>query len=294
MTNLSLVHHFESNRQHLRAVAYRMLGSIVEAEDAVQECWFRLSRSDADAINDYKGWLTVVVSRLCLDMLRSRKVLREASLEDYAHPVRPTQQASQEQEMLLADSVGIGLLVMLDRLSPRERVAYVLHDLFGFSFGEISDLLGASSASARQLASRARRRIRGVEQSQAPRSAQHRKVVSRFLSALRSGDVEELIAVLDPNLKVTIDRNALPPGSPDVVRGARNWASQAIAFSRQISHIRAAVVDGHMGVILAPNGHLSRVLRLRIEGDKINEIEIVADARRLERLTLVVEFDEEL
>lgn len=279
---------FESHRKHLRAVAYRMLGSLTEAEDAVQECWLRLNRSDSDVISDYKGWLTIVVSRICLDMLRARRSSREEPIGDHLLRAIPSRKAIQEQEVLLADSVGIALLVLLDRLSPPERIAYVLHDLLGFPFAPIAGLLGRSSAGVRQLASRARRQIQGVGNKRANNLAQQRSVVSRFLSSLRTGDVEGLIAVLDPELVVTIDRSALPEGASQVVRGARTWASQAIAFSRHVNHIRAALVDGDVGILLAPQGHLMRVLRVTISDERITEIEIVADADKLARLRLGV------
>jgi RNA polymerase sigma factor (sigma-70 family) len=288
MTEGPALEQFESNRRHLRSVAYRMLGSLSEAEDAVQECWLRLNRSDAGIINDYKGWLTTVVSRICLDILRSRRLSHEGSMEEASLRTRASKNGDPEQEALLVDSVGIALLVLLDRLSPQERIAYVLHDLFGFSFEQIAELLNRSSVSARQLASRARRQIRGVNDHRHHRVAQQREIVSRFLSALRSGDVERLIAVLDPDLVVRMDPSALPPGTSPVVHGARAWASQAITYGRHINHIGAALVNGHVGILLAPQGHIMRVLRLTFIADRIAAIEIVADANRLARLRLEI------
>jgi len=285
-----LAQQFEENRGHLRGVAYRMLGSLSEAEDAVQESWLRLSRSDSDNIDNLGGWLTTVVARVCLDMLRSRKLRQEDSLND--QPSEPAavdkRRSDPEQEALLADSVGLALLVVLDRLNPAERLAFVLHDLFDLSFDEIAPIVGRTSAATRQLASRARRQVRGVATMPEANLAQQREVVTAFLAALRGGDFEGLVAVLDPDLVVHIDENALAPGIPREMRGARNWAKQAIALSRGARFTQPALIDGVVGVIVAPRGRLFRVLRFTITNGKISQVDVVADPERLNKLDLAV------
>jgi RNA polymerase sigma factor (sigma-70 family) len=283
-----LAKQFEMNRGHLRGVAYRMLGSLSEAEDAVQESWLRLSRSDADSIDNLGGWLTTVVARVCLDMLRSRKLRKEDSMESqpFELPAENKPKIDPEQEILLADSVGIALLVMLNRLSPAERLAFVLHDLFDLSFDEIAPVLGRTPVATRQLASRARRQVRGTTSNPDVSLSQQREVVTTFLSALRAGDIEALVAVLDPDLVVRIDKTALPSGAPSEVRGARNWAGQAIAFSRNIRFIQPALVDGGVGVVVAPRGSLFRALRFTFTAGKIARIDVIADPKHLEQLNL--------
>jgi RNA polymerase sigma factor (sigma-70 family) len=288
-----LAQQFEEQRGHLRGVAYRMLGSLSEAEDAVQEAWLRLSRSDADSIDNLGGWLTTVVARVSLDMLRSRKSRREDALDDQvSEPVADNKgRVDPEQEALLADSVGLALLVVLDRLNPAERLAFVLHDLFDLSFEEIANVVGRTPAAARQLASRARRQVRGSASLPEADLAQQREVVATFLTALRVGDFEGLVAVLDPDLVVRIDKSALPSGAPSEVRGARNWAGQAIAFSRSIpfiQFIQPALVDGAVGIVLAPQGRLFRALRFTIREKKIAEIRVFADPENLRGLDLAV------
>jgi RNA polymerase sigma-70 factor (ECF subfamily) len=280
----SRVQQFEKNRGHLRAVAYRMLGSLNEAGDAVQEAWLRLSRSDATAIENLGGWLTTVVARVCLDILRSRASRREATLEGQkSEPPAKRQGASDpEQEVLLADSVGLALLVVLDRLTPAERIAFVLHDMFAMSFDEIASIIGRSPTAARQLASRARRRVRGADNSE------QREVVNAFLTALRAGDFEGLIAVLDPDVVVRADSTTLPPGPPTEIRGARTWAKGAIAFSQLVRSAPPMLVDGAVGLVWAPGGRLSRVLRFTITHGKIVQVEIIADPARLRDLDLAV------
>lgn len=288
-----LAEQFEKNRGHLRAVAYRMLGSLGEADDAVQEAWLRLSRSDAKAIDNLDGWLTTVVARVCLDTLRSRASRREDSLDvpDAAAPepaahVSPA--ANPEQEALMADSVGLALLVVLEKLSPAERLAFVLHDTFDLQFDEIAAIIGRSPTAVRQLASRARRRVRGTTAAMNSQLTGQRKVVDAFLAALRAGDFEALVAVLDPDLVVNADLGALPPGASAEVRGAQVWARRAISFARGAAHARAALVDGSVGVVIAPRGRLFRVLRLTFAGGKIAEIDVVADPGRLQALSLAV------
>ena len=232
-----LAEKFEEKRGHLRAVAYRMLGTLNEADDAVQEAWLRLSRSDASTIENLGGWLTTVVSRVCLDMLRSRSSRKEEALD--AQPVEPVAiregQRNPEQETLLADSIGTALLIVLDRLDPAERLAFVLHDMFAVSFDEVASIVGRSPEAARQLASRARRRIQGAPAVPNASLMEQRRVVDAFLDALRRGDFEGLVAVLDPDIVVRVDEAAARPGAPREIRGARNWAKGAIA--REI-HVR--------------------------------------------------------
>lgn len=291
-----LAERFEENRGHLRAVAYRMLGSPSEADDAVQESWLRLSRSEASGIENLGGWLTTVVARVCLDMLRSRSARREEPLDaDLPEPaLRPLGDAKQidpEEEALMADSVGLAMLVVLDRLAPAERLAFVLHDTFAVPFEEIAAILGRSPTAARQLASRARRRVRGVDAVPA-KVSQQREVVDAFLAALRAGDFEGLIAVLDPDVVVRIDEAAARPGAAREIRGAENWARGAIAYSRSISQsvrfVSPALVDGKAGLIWAPHGRLLRVVRFAIVDGKIVEVEIIADPARLRQLDLAV------
>jgi RNA polymerase sigma-70 factor (ECF subfamily) len=281
---------FEENRSRLRAVAYRMLGSLGEAEDAVQEAWLRLSRSDARNIENLSAWLTTVVARVCLDVLRSRKSRGEESLG--AQLQEPTGKkgagSDPEQEAMLADSVGLALLVVLDRMAPAERVAFVLHDLFGLSFEEIATIVERSPAATRQLASRARRRMQGVAKPPSASLSQQREVIDAFLTALRAGDVEGLMAVLDPDLVVRVDGAAARAGVPEEVHGAQNWAKGAVAFARFIRPATVCLVDGALGAVLAPGGRLARVLRFTMKDGKIAQIEIFADPARLELLELAV------
>jgi RNA polymerase sigma factor (sigma-70 family) len=284
-----LAKQFEENRGHLRGVAYRMLGSSGEADDAVQEAWLRLSRSDADEIENLGGWLTTVVARVCLDMLRSRKARHEEALSsEVSKPAVAQATLDPEEEAVLADSVGLALLVVLDRLNPAERLAFVLHDLFAVSFEEIGSIVGRSTAAARQLASRARRRVQGAEGAAHADLARQRKVVDAFLSAMRAGDFDGLLAVLDPNVLVRIDEAAGRPGAPREIRGARAWAQGALTFAHAISATEPALVDGAVGLVWAPAGHLFRALRLTITGDKITQVDIIADPKKLRELDLAV------
>jgi RNA polymerase sigma-70 factor (ECF subfamily) len=281
---------FEKNRGHLRAVAYRMLGSLNDADDAVQEAWLRLSRSDATAIENLGGWLTTVVARVCLDILRSRASRREETLEaqKFEPPAKRQGASDPEQEVLLADSVGLALLVVLDRLTPAERIAFVLHDMFAVSFDEIATIIGRSPAAARQLASRARRRVQGADRVPDSGLSEQREVVSAFLTALRAGDFEGLIAVLDPDVVVRADSTTVPPGPQTEIRGARTWAKGAIAFSQLVRSAPPMLVDGAVGLVWAPGGRLSRVLRFTITRGKIVQVEIIADPARLRDLDLAV------
>jgi len=274
---------FEENRGRLRAVAYRMLGSASEADDAVQEAWLRLSRSGPAAIENLGGWLTTVVARVCRDTLRSRSSRREDALD-----ARTPEAAAgdPEQEALLADSVGLALLVVLDRLTPAERIAFVLHDMFDMSFDEIAPIVGRSPAAARQLASRARRRVRGAETPAQADLNRQRQVVDAFLSALRAGDFDSLVAVLDPEVVVRIDEAAARPGAPREIHGAQAWAKGAIAFAQLAGSLQQMLVDGTVGLVYAPGGRLSRVLRFTIANGKIVTADIVADPARLRDLHL--------
>lgn len=284
-----LAERFEENRGHLRAVAYRMLGSLSEAEDAVQEGWLRLSRSDTSTVENLKGWLTTVVARVCLDILRSRKSRREESLNEQLTESILTGEhgPDPEHEALLADSVGLALLVVLDSLNPAERLAFVLHDMFDLSFEEIAPIVGRSETAARQLASRARRRVRGQTTASDARLNEQREVVDAFLAALRRADFDGLVAVLAPDVVVRVDAAAAPPSGAEI-RGAATWAQGAIAFSRAARFVEAALVDGAVGLVLAPRGRLLRALSFTVEQGKIVQVEVVADPERLKQLDLAV------
>jgi RNA polymerase sigma-70 factor (ECF subfamily) len=275
-----LAERFEENRTHLRAVAYRMLGSSSEVDDAVQEAWLRLSRAESAGIENLGGWLTTVVARVCLDMLRSRRSRREEPFTpDAPEPAAAGPRGSSpEQEALLADSVGLALLVVLDRLTPAERLAFVLHDMFAMPFEEIAPIVGRSAEAARQLASRARRRVRSGAPD--PDLVQQREIVEAFIAALRAGDFEGLLAVLDPNLVVRADMS----GAPSEVRGAAVWAKGAVAYGHLAQLTQSALVDGAVGVVVAPQGRLVRALRFTIADGKITEIEVIGNPARLGEL----------
>jgi RNA polymerase sigma factor (sigma-70 family) len=281
---------FESHRSHLRAVAYRMLGSASEADDAVQETWLRLNNSSTNEVANLGGWLTTVVARICLDMLRSRRSRREEALDaELVEPIADTK-SDPEQEALLADSVGIALLVVLDTLSPAERVAFVLHDVFDLPFDEIAPIVDRTPDAARQLASRARRRVRTGEITSNSDLQSQRVVVDAFLAALRAGDFEGLLAVLDPDVLVRMDVGA--PGAPREFRGAANWARGATAaFSRFARFVQPALVNGSVGLVFAPGGKLSRALSFTFANGKIVRAEIITDRDRLQQLDLSV-FDD--
>jgi len=279
---------FEQNRGHLRAVAYRMLGSAHEADDAVQETWLRLTRSDATAIENLGAWLTTVVARVCLDALRSRASRREEPLPPPAsEPAAPRDRAGDpERDAVLADSVGFALLIILERLAPAERIAFVLHDMFDVSFDEIASILDRSPVAARQLASRARRRVHVTELTDQRELSGQRQVVDAFLAALRAGDVEGLVAVLDPDVVVRIDEDAARPGAAREIRGARNWARGAVAFAQFARTVEPMLVDGVPGLVWAPGGRLARVLRFSISDGKIAEVDIIGDPARLRAFDL--------
>jgi RNA polymerase sigma-70 factor (ECF subfamily) len=283
-----LAEQFEENRTHLRAVAYRMLGSLSEADDAVQEGWLRLNRSDTSVVENLSGWLTTVVARVCLDMLRSRKAKREEPLEAHAPDTIPDRKdvIDPEQEALQADSVGLALLVVLETLAPAERLAFVLHDMFDLSFDEIAPIVGRSSTAARQLASRARRRVQGAKTSRSADLTSQREVVEAFLAAARSGNFEALLAVLDPDVVLRSDPAAVPPGIPTEIRGAEAIAHRAARGGARAA--QPALVNGAVGVIVAPRGRLLMVLRFTITHGKIVEMEAVADPDRLRQLDLAI------
>ena len=275
---------FESHRSHLRGVAYRMLGSATEADDAVQEAWLRLNGANTSEVANLGGWLTTVVSRVCLDILRSRR--REGALDaELVEPIADTK-SDPEQEALLADSVGVALLVVLDTLSPAERVAFVLHDVFDLPFDEIAPIVDRTPDAARQLASRARRRVRGGERTSNSDLQSQRVVVDAFLAALRAGDFEGLLAVLDPDVLVRMDA---APGAPREFRGAANWARGATAaFSPFARFVQPALVNGTAGLVFAPGGRLSRALSFTVANGKITQVEIITDRDRLQQLDLSV------
>jgi len=277
-----LAERFEENRAHLRAVAYRMLGSVSEVDDAVQEAWLRLSRTDTTGIDNLGGWLTTVVARVCLDMLRSRKSRREEPFTPHApEPVATGMRGSSpEQEAVLADSVGLALLVVLDRLEPAERLAFVLHDMFAMPFEEIASIVGRSVDATRQLASRARRRVRGGGTPDAD-LARQREVVEAFVAALRAGDFEGLLAVLDPDLVVRAD---MPGAPPSEIRGAAAWAKGAISYGHLVQLTQFALVNGAIGVVVAPKGRLVRALSFTIANGKITKIEVIGNPARLSEL----------
>ena len=282
-----LAQQFEANRSHLRGVAYRMLGSLTEAEDAVQESWLRLSRSDTSDVENLRGWLTTVVARVCLDMLRSRKARREESIDEQVQEPRAENSevaADPESEALLADSVGLALLVVLNTLTPAERVAFVLHDTFAVPFDQIGSIIGRSPMATRQLASRARRRVQGINAVPDENLRKQRKLVESFLSALRAGDFNGLLAVLDPNVLVRTDI----PGAPAEIRGAANWAKGAIAFGRMAHAVQPALINGAVGLVFAPGGRLTRALNFTIADGRIVQVDVIADPARLTKLELAV------
>jgi len=282
-----LAEQFEEHRAHLRAVAYRMLGSASEAEDAVQESWIRLGRTDVNDVENLRAWLTTVVARVCLDMLRTRTSRREDPLDTHVpDPVITRADGDPESDAMLADSVGLALLVVLETLEPAERLAFVLHDVFGMTFDEIAPIVDRSAVAARQLASRARRRV----QSRAPNAdhdlRQQRRVVDAFMAAAREGDFERLVAVLDPDIVLRADGGALT-GASRVVRGASAVATQAATFSRIGLSNQLVLVNGHLGFVSRrPDGRLFAVLGFTIAGGKVVEIDILADPERLSRLDL--------
>jgi RNA polymerase sigma-70 factor, ECF subfamily len=285
-----LAEQFEANRTHLRAVAYRMLGSVSEADDAVQESWLRLSRSDTAAIENLGGWLTTVVARVSLDMLRSRKSRREESLGPYVpEPIVSREDGvDPEHEALLADSVGLALLVVLETLAPPERLAFVLHDMFAVPFEEIAPLVDRTPAAARQLASRARRRVRGAAPVPDADLARQREVVGAFLAASREGDFDALVAVLHPDVVLRADGGPLRPSASAEVRGAQAVVEQTRKYASLARFARPALVNGAAGFVVAPGGRPFAVAGFTIAGGKIVEIDLLTDPDRLRALDLTV------
>jgi RNA polymerase sigma factor (sigma-70 family) len=278
-----LVERFDADRDHLRAVAHRMLGSRDEADDAVQEAWLRADRIDLDTVENLTGWLTTVTARVCLDMLRARRTrpVPSAALVEQPDAVEP------EAEAVLAESVGRALLVVLDRLSPAQRVAFVLHDLFAVPFEEVAAAVDRSVPAAKKLASRARERVRGTPVADPARHANHRRIVAAFLAASRGGDLDTLLELLAPDVVRRVDRVAAPAAARSV-RGARRVADETREFAARARAGEVALVDGSPGIVIAPRGRLLAVLRVRIDGGRISEVDVIADPARLGRVALAV------
>ena len=270
---------FEENRARLTAIAVRMLGSRSEADDAVQEAWLRLGRSNLDAIDNLGGWLTTVVGRVCLDMLRSRGSRREAPLEDYALAASD----NPEHEVELADSIGVAMLVVLEMLAPAERVAFVLHDMFAMPFEEIAPIVGRSEAATRQLASRARRRVQGAEPTSDATVARRREIVDAFLAASRGGEFDALLSLLDPDVVLHADEAAVLIGAGREVRGAREVAQ---TFAGRARAARAALVDGAPALVWSQAGRPRMVFAFKFAGGRITGIDLIADAGRLEEMQI--------
>lgn len=276
---------FEEHRSHLRGVAYRMLGSFAEADDAVQEAWLRLERAEPSDVANPRGWLTTVVARICLDMLRSRSSRREEPLEP-----RTAERAvgtTAEQELMLADSVGLALVVMLDKLDPVERIAFVLHDMFGMPFDEIAPIVSRTPEAARQLASRARRRVQGSRPPDTDISRQ-RQTVERFITAMRNGDVAGLIAILAPDVAIRFgdDTGAVNELTGTGEHVGTTWAQGAAAFARFADMFIVSVIDGTVGLVMAPKDRIVRAMRFTFDGDRISIAEIIADRARLDALDI--------
>ena len=286
-----LADRFEQHRAHLRAVAYRMLGSLSEADDAVQDTWLRLSRTGADEIENLGGWLTTVTARVCLNTLRSRNTRREEPLEARLPDpvVSPHGELQPENEAVLADSVSLALLVVLDSLSPSERLAFVLHDLFDLSFDEIAPMVDRSPVAARQLASRARRRVRGAEVRAAePDLARQREVVDAFYQASRAGDFERLVALLDPDVVLRADFGPKRAAASTVIRGAGAVAGQALIGARPSSELHPALVNGSAGAVVTMGGRPFVVMGFTVVDGRIAEIDIIGDPDRVRRVAAPV------
>ncbi len=282
-----LVERFEANRPHLRAVAYRMLGSLSDADDAVQEAWLRLSRADTSGVENLGGWLTTVVARVCLNMLRSRKSRREDSVDARVpDPIVSREEwLDPQDDAVLADSVGVALLVVLETLTPAERLAFVLHDMFAVPFDEIAPMLGRSPTATRQLASRARRRVRGTAPAPDPDVGRQREVVDAFFAAARGGDFDALVAVLDPDVVARTDGG---PGASAIVRGAEVVAGRALMYAQPSAILRPALVNGAAGVVIMAGGKLASVIAFTVKDGRIVEIDALTDPERLGRLDLAV------
>jgi RNA polymerase sigma-70 factor (ECF subfamily) len=286
-----LADRFEEHRPHLRAVAYRMLGSLAEADDAVQDAWLRLSRAGAGEVENLGGWLTTIVARICLNMLRSRATRREEPLEAHLPDpvISPEGSLQPEEEALLADSVGLALLVVLDSLSPAERLAFVLHDMFDLPFDEIAPMVGRSPTAARQLASRARRRVKGAEiPAPDPDLARQRDVVDAFFRAARGGDFDGLVALLDPDVVLRSDFGAGRPAAARVTHGAAAVARQALIAALPTAQLHPALVNGAAGVVVTVRGRPFAVLGFTVTDGKIVEIDAIADPDRVRRIAAAV------
>ncbi|KQX73686.1 sigma-70 family RNA polymerase sigma factor [Streptomyces sp. Root1310] len=281
---------FEADRPQLRAVAYRMLGSLGEAEDAVQETWLRAARADVGEVENLSGWLTTVVGRVCLNMLRSRRTRPEVPLDArVSEPAAGTADGGDpEEEALLADSVGVALLVVLDTLTPAERLAFVLHDLFAVPFDTIAPMIERTPATTRQLASRARRRVRGGAPVAVADRARQRRVADAFLAATRGGDFEALLALLHPDVVLTADRFVVPTPEPVTVSGARPVAEGAMAATGRARFTGLALLDGRVGLAMAPHGRLRLVLLFTLAEGGITRIDVVADRERLAGIEVAV------
>jgi RNA polymerase sigma-70 factor (ECF subfamily) len=285
-----LARQFEAYRPHLRRIAYRMLGSLTDTDDAVQEAWLRLARSDAAAVENLGGWLTTVVGRVCLDMLR----VRNARREDYVGSWLPEpivtvdDSASPEEEALLADSVGLALLVVLETLTPTERLAFVLHDMFAVPFDEIAPIIGRTPANARQLASRARRRVRGAPLNEDVDLATQRRLVAAFIAASRAGDFDALVAILDPDVVFRADAGPRSPQAREPIRGAEAVARRVLEVGRPRAHLaRPALVNGGAGVVVGRPGRLFAVVSFTIAGGRIAEIDLITSREKLRRVAEV-------
>jgi RNA polymerase sigma-70 factor (ECF subfamily) len=281
---------FEAHRDLLRAVAYRMLGSLPEADDAVQETWLRLGRVDTDDVDNLAGWLRTVVTRICLDMLRARRNRREDLADQHVldQALGPTRGHQPEDEVLLADSVSRALLVVLDTLAPAERIAFVLHDMFAVPFDQIASIVDRTPVATKKLASRARLKVRGTPALPTAELARHRRIVSAFLAAARAGDLTGILAVLAPDVVRHADPAAVPPGGTAVARGAQAVAEGTVALARRSQVAELALVDGAVGVVVAPQGTLLVALTFVIDGDRIAAYDVIADPERLRRLDIAV------
>ena len=290
-----LADRFEEHRPHLRSVAYRMLGSLSEADDAVQDTWLRVSRARTSEIENLGGWLTTIVARVCLNMLRARNARREQALDGHIPDplISPDPRSQPEEEALLADSVSLALLVVLDTLSPAERLTFVLHDMFQLPFEEIAPMVGRSPQAARQLASRARRRVKGAEiPAPDPDLARQREVVDAFFQAARGGDFDALVAVLDPEVILRTDFGARRPGAPKVFHGAAAVANQALIGALPGAELHPALINGTAGVVITVRGRPVAVMGFTVAQGKIVEIDAIAEPRRVEVIASSVLNDE--
>ncbi|HEX8998141.1 MAG TPA: sigma-70 family RNA polymerase sigma factor [Ktedonobacterales bacterium] len=291
-----LAERFEEHRGHLRAVAYRMLGSLTEADDAVQDTWLRLSRAGAGEVENLGGWLTTIIARVCLNMLRARTTRREESMEVHLpDPIISRDERLQpEDEAVLADSVGLALLVVLDTLAPAERLAFILHDMFDVPFEEIASMVGKTPAAARQLASRARRRVKGAEApAPDPDVARQREVVNAFFRAARGGDFDTLVALLDPNVVARADTGARRLSVPTVVRGAEAVARQALSYAFPAARLLPVLVNGAAGVIVMVDERPITVMAFTVAGGKIVELDAIVDPARVRRIAAAALTDQE-